>query len=370
MRQAKEENRLLRFQQAFNKLPSFVRLLLRVMPYLLFLIGLCLAGIAVIFLSYKLQRPLPPLGYADFFDSHHWNAENIGAFIGIPIPTDSVNLQIDGRLGSTGSYGIDPRLAFTFRSSPQTAMNFINAFCDGVFYPGYNPLIAIDSSSPVPGAVLVRANGTIHYSISPDVPETTMGNRCAQEQWIIDIMIETADPTLYTLSYRLNDNATGDPSNSYPHAETITPLDPDFRLYATGLHEEQTTSGEVIYQLVYPTICLQTQHEGLIFDYWTHHAADFEPYLGSSIALFIDGERLPPARVTANGALIDISDDETVLRRGWNYCFTQDWRPGTHTVEMRVSPLQGPVRTFEWSFEVEEDGMGTPIEAFPSSDAG
>jgi hypothetical protein len=316
--------------------------------------GLC---IATCFLSYQLARQSEsePPGYG-WWDTS-WDTHNISEFLGISIPSDVVNLQIQGSRGVRGSYGIIPRLQFTFNAPPYSTMAFINAFCDGVLYPGYNPLIATDSYLPSPHELLIRVKSSIHYSSSPGVPETTLGNRCFQSGWIQELVVEQANPNLYTVSYRLPYEPNSSSAEGYyPQAQFVTPFDRIFRLHVTGLREVETEENQPTYLLTYPTICLDTSFVVVIPDYWTYRGDDFlDRYHGSEIAILVDGIPQKPASMDEYGRLIEANINEETVSELWDYCLTDNWEVGTHNIQVIVNPPDGSEETFEWKFEVQAD---------------
>jgi hypothetical protein len=315
--------------------------------------GLCFAW----FQLYKVQNPQPP-GYGIFLES--WDANNIGEFLGVSIPPDAMNLQIEGAMGNLGSFGIMPRLELSFGASPDNATNFANAFCNGVLHPGYNPLISTDFSTPSPSAVLIRAYTTIHYSNSPGVPDTTIGNRCARNSLVEEIVLDTSSHDLYKVMYRLRYEPNVNPEEYYPPAERVLPLGNTFRLYVTGLREEEAEDSH-LYILSYPTICLETANRYYTGNdyYWMFHSENMRRYQGAQVSISIDGLPRQTARIADYGVLIPISNaaNSDVNYDLWQYCLNEDWQAGSHAVQMKVEPLQGSSETFQWEFVVEADSI-------------
>lgn len=74
-------------------------------------------------------------------------------------------------------------LELSFRAPPAEAMKFAAQFCNGVLHPGYDPFDAVDISIEQPNAHFIELHAGnmvyMYYSYSPNVPKTTLGNRCA-----------------------------------------------------------------------------------------------------------------------------------------------------------------------------------------------
>ncbi|HEX2906066.1 MAG TPA: hypothetical protein VHO69_04355, partial [Phototrophicaceae bacterium] len=87
------------------------------------LVASCVLMAVVVLISmkiYELQHPAPP-GYANFLESSAWDAASIGDFLGVFLPSDAQDVQIEGSKGYMDVGGTKPGLKFRFRSSPQTA---------------------------------------------------------------------------------------------------------------------------------------------------------------------------------------------------------------------------------------------------------
>ncbi|HEX2906065.1 MAG TPA: hypothetical protein VHO69_04350 [Phototrophicaceae bacterium] len=246
--------------------------------------------------------------------------------------------------------GTKPGLKFRFRSSPQTADTFVQAFCDGRLYPGYNPLVAIDSARPAPDALLIRTAGSIHYSRSLGVPDTVWGNRCIlRGNWsVYEIVIDRSQTDTYTVSFDLPYDANVNPWEYYPRAEYVAPLGTAYRLYVTGLYEDAPG----LYSLTYPTICLITNELPLVWDYWEFHREERPDDSGAVVQIQLDGRPQPSAYITRGSGLapIGLALDKSTIS---NYCLTADWTVGTHQVRMVITPPTGTERVFEWDFVVK-----------------
>jgi hypothetical protein len=298
-----------------------------------------------ILLCYIITLIDTPPGYSDWFLPREWDANSIGDFLAVRIPADATTLQIEGRKGSLGQYGINPTLEFSFSAAPENALAFVNSVCN-IVYVGYNPFASTETYRPVSDSVLVRGGLTIHYSYSPSAPETTLGNRCNRRGYLTEIVLDTADVNMSRVFYRLQANRNH--PEYYAMAELVMPLE-NFQLYATGLREQGQT-----FVLTYPMICLET---GFLFrnvDYG-FYVNRIEAYEDSEIALFVD-DILQPSASIQDGALKEMRspNDNTESLERWDYCLSNDWQAGTHTVQMRVTPPQGDIEVFEWTFDVLE----------------
>src|SRR5258708_204370 len=298
----------------------------------------------------KWQHPPSP-GYADWLDSSDWDVKSISDFLGVRLPSNADVIHIEGGRGREGSYGVMPRLQFSFKSPSASAASFIGAFCNGVMYQGYNPLKSEDSYLPSPNAILIRGQGTIHYSQSPGVPETIFGNRCERKSWIEEFVIDKSDSRQFVVSYRLSYVANVNPEEYYPRAQTVAPFGNKFRFYITGLREEKSQGSQSVYVLSYPTMCFETSDLALMWDYWQLTSeANLDQYQGASVKITIDGTVQQPAKITNWGHLIDASHNAPLAK--WDYCLTGTWQLVVHSVEMVVAPVKRSPKMFNWQFEV------------------
>jgi hypothetical protein len=318
-------------------------------------VGLC----AVAYQIDVRMNPRPP-GYSDLFDSSAWDTNSISEFLGVQIPADASNLQIEGEKGFlSAAYGTIPRLQFSFHAPPESATTFVQHFCSGTLHPGYNPLESEETLSPRPDSVLIRGRGTIHYSHSPGVPQTIRGNRCVLrdrtfESFLHEIVLDTSNPDNYIVHYRLPYRPNGNPGEFYIPAQVVTPLGDEFRLYVTGLQEETSSDDENSYRLTYPTICLETAPiAARRFDHW-HFNPPQVSYIGAAVDISIDRISQPAAIINDASALVYRSTENDTLLSKWNYCLTDNWEIGTHTVEMSIRFSNGEPQNYEWAFEVIE----------------
>ena len=185
-----------------------------------------------------------PPGWRDMLDNGDWGRDTISHFLDIPIPEEAQDLVIEGQQGIVGSYGIYPKLSFSFTAEPESALQFVEQFCDGELHTGYDPRNAVDLSEPTDDAVLIRGDQTIHYSRSEDTPSTIRGNRCArydnrdlerQWTWIEEITLDAFDSNAYHVFYHLPYKAnSGGAEEYYPRARMVAPFGDQFRFYVTG----------------------------------------------------------------------------------------------------------------------------------------
>jgi hypothetical protein len=329
-----------------EKLPLKLLIVLMVLSPPLLLIF----GCGFCYLAYRFDlwaNPLPA-GYSNWLLPRNWDTDSIRDFLGVSIPPDALNLNIEGNMGSLGEYGIDPSLSFAFQASPDSALEFAQGVCS-TLYVGYNPLVAVESYTPAPDVVLIRAGGSIHYSHSPNVPDTIMGNRCQRRGWLAEIVLDTADPSLSRVTYHLPSNRYA--PEYYTMAKHVDPLGLTFRLYVTGLHER---SGK--YVLTFPMMCLETASQSQIADYWIFQRNNpMGVFEGADVSISVDDVAQVPA-IIENGALKQVRapDQQNESLERWDYCLSDNWQAGTHTIEMRVTPPQGDTEIFEWSFDVLE----------------
>ncbi len=340
-----------------QKRQSCLRAILSTFLILLLMPVLLVAALVVAFIIADLTGPPSPAGYRDgLFESAIWTPNDIGAFLGVELPTDSDVINISGKKGNLGSYGMLPTLEFSFRASPENTLAFARQFCGGVFYPGFNPLVSQDSSAAAADRVLIRGAGTIHYASSPDVPITTIGNRCERPGtfWIEEFAVDMSDPDEYVLTYRLPNEAQASPGEYYPQAGKGEPLgyfpgESSFPLYVTGLRGDGNS-------LIYPTFCLETVQPSFLGTYWDAQRTWRQTYDNSEITIFVDD--IPQPQASIESGLLRQNIDAPLGRwqgRGrWEYCISENWSLGQHVVRMVVTPQAAPVRTLQWSFAVLE----------------
>jgi hypothetical protein len=332
-----------------RKFPLFRALFLIGMAILLYIV---LSEVAIYFKQ--------PPGYADWGSSSKWTKDNIGYFLNVPIPENAINLEIEGKMGLRGSLGIAPQLSFSFHTPPENSAEFVSAFCDGVLHPGYNPLIATDSSIPTKDSVFILGQDMMHYSRSSGVPDTIKGNRCVRYDerwrdrvatWIEEIVIDTSNPDEYVVSYHLSlANFT---YAYYPTARYVAPFGSQFQLYVIGLRKEVADTDEPLYIVENHTICLTTSAVSeAIWDYFAFTPGTMDIYHNSDVIIFIGEIEQPPARIVPHMRLFP--SEFLATPDLWEYyCLDSTvWEQGTHTMQLIVEPDDGEALTLEWEFEV------------------
>jgi hypothetical protein len=308
-------------------------------------VGMC--GLCFVISQAYLWLNPPPPGFRDSFtvSSAGWNTSTIGDFLDGRIPADAADLTIEVKTGVTGSYGMNPSLSFSFWASPESATAFVNKFCQGVLYPGYNPLEAVDSAIPTSSSVLIRAGGSIHYSLSEGVPDSVRGNRCSRHDvrtgfgWVEEWVLDTSDPDSYRVFYRLPYDANGNPIEFYPQARFVNPAGNRFRLYVTGI---SATSESDIYSVDYPILCFETASLPSQYDFFYWNPSFMQPFEGAAITVLVDNLEQPPASVTEFGVLTPLHTSTTSRFARWSYCLeTRRWQHSRHSVDFRIQPLSG-----------------------------
>lgn len=318
-----------------------------------FTIGVLLALILIGFGIYHFDRHVNsyPPGWQDFFKSRDWDREAISNFLDIQLPDEAQSMEIEGKQGLAGSYGIYPTLTFSFTAPTENARRFIEHFCDGELHAGYNPRNAENFGEPMPDAVLIRGNGTNHYSRSEGTPQTIQGNRCARYDtrdperlwvWMEEITLDTSDPDTYRVSYHLPFEANSASTEEYyPRAQTITPFGDQFRLNITGFTEASV--------LNYHTICLETAGLEPEWDHFAFNPDIMPNYAGSTVTIYIDDVQQPMARISERELSLRPTDRE-VPADMWQYCLNADWEIGTHTMRIEVDPLEAEPIVLVWEF--------------------
>ena len=298
-----------------------------------------------------------PAGYTNWFErSNKWNADEISAFLNVDLPIDTADLMIEGTLGVLGSRGKLPQLRFEFRASPQNAEGFLNAFCDGIFHAGYNPLEAVDLALPAEESLLIRVGGSIHYSQSPNVPLSIRGNRCMRfdersgSLWVEEWALDTSNPAEYQVLYRLPYSANGNPAEFYPQARFVNPAGNHFRLYVTGI-SSTTESG--VYSIDYPILCFQTVSPPFQYDFFYWNPDFMQPFNGATVAVFVDNIEQPPARVSEHGSLTPLHINTTSPLPRWSYCLeTRGWQHGRHPVDLRIQPVSSEAMNISFLVDI------------------
>lgn len=302
-------------------------------------------------------------------ESSDWNKESISRFLNIPLPSDASQLVIEGAKGNLGSYGILPRLHFSFRASPESARQFAYAFCDGILHPGYNPLEAINNVHPSDNVVLIQGNGMLYYASSPDVPETTLGNRCTRlderiptvgynpYRWIEDIALDTSNTTSYIVTYRLPYEINSEYQTADGHIY-IRPLGEQLRLSVSGMHDEGTEENPFVVT-DYPISCFETAGVaayGMDFYDWNKEmVAKIDRFNNAVVNIFIDDTEQPQAHIVntvlaprykSDGSLNNVPDV-------WEYCLDlASLKVGPHTMRLVINPPETEPNTFEFTFHV------------------
>lgn len=339
-----------------SRTPGCIKLLTIYVLFMLILVGCGLYQFS------RSTNSYPP-GFRDIFDDRDWDRDAISHFLDIPIPDDAQDLVIEGRQGLVGSYGIYPKLSFSFTSAPESALQFVEKFCDGELHPGYDPRYAIDMSEPADDTVLIRGDRTIHYSRSEDTPPTILGNRCARYNdrapaqydnrereklriWIEEITLDISDSDAYHVFYHLPFAAnSGSAEEYYPRAQTVVPFGDQFRLYITGFTRD--------YVLDYHTICMETTGLALVWDYFAFNPDIMPVYSGSEVRIFIDDVQQPPARISEMGLSLRPKNSD-VPYDTWQYCLNADWGTGSHVMRVVVDRLDGERLVLDWEFTVSD----------------
>ncbi len=295
-----------------------------------------------------------PPGWRDIFHDRDWDRDTISHFLDIPIPDEARNLVVEGQQGLVGSYGIYPKLSFSFDATPESALEFVEHFCEGELHVGYDPFDAMDMSNPVEDAVLIRGKRSIHYSRSEGTPQTIHGNRCARYDerdperlwiWIEEIALDTSDPDEYKATYHLPFEANSASAEEYyPRAHTIAPFGNQIRLNITGFSDDS-------HVLSYHTICMETAGLALVWDYFAFNPDAMPTYAGSDVVIYIDDVQQTPARISELGLSLRPTDKD-ISADMWQYCLNADWEAGTHTMRVVVDPLHGDNLVLDWEFTV------------------
>jgi hypothetical protein len=95
------------------------------------------------------------------------------------IPSSSQNIRISGNT-SRGVASLD----LVFDAPYNDAIEFSKQFCQRLLYEGYDPFIATDTQTKLPGSyyIIQGYGGAIYhyYSSSLNTPNTTLGMRCTR----------------------------------------------------------------------------------------------------------------------------------------------------------------------------------------------
>ncbi len=268
-----------------------------------------------------------------------WNIERIQEHLGVNIPSDAQDIEIEGKLG----YGTYLNLTFSAPSGQTT--RFANQFCGGILHQSYDPFNAIDVGFDYSYTHEIEMNRFQYSSYSPNTPDTWFGNRCwSQETGIHQILVDKTDPTLYRIRFQLTTacNLLSPPLPCWfvdPHA--IRPL-ANFPLMVFGMNEE---SGRFV--LTSPEICIDTYIN--LDDRWYY-------LIGSEIRFSIDDHLKPTAYFDERMRIVPTSNDDgddSPPKSMFTYCLMETWVRGLHTMTINVISDSGEEYEYSWEFWVE-----------------
>lgn len=264
------------------------------------------------------------------------------------IPSDATDVE------GIVQYGYIYYVIVQFKSSSVGLARFASRFCDGVLHQGYDPYATKNFGDWVEDSRLylikLDAQYTAYLSSSPNTPDTVWGNRCQPPNSVpYQIRISQIGPDLYAVKADAGHYTWG--CNVYPCGRqtrfSVVRLMDDFPLTVYGLVKLSEDNNQ--YFLLTNEVCLEFDETswalGWEFDRQWH-------YLNHAVVeWFVDGQSQGLALVTDHGNLVRLGRE--YLFPGFDYCLMQDWTPGMHEMQLKITTTAGQQMTYQWSFYVK-----------------
>jgi hypothetical protein len=276
-----------------------------------------------------------------------WNIQEIEKYFQVSIPPNAQNLSY------TSGDNRNVHVELSFSAPPKETLDFAAHFCEGVLHQGYDPFNAINVDEQTPQSVeieVIEAYYTYSYfSYSPRTLQTKFGVYCMPRDDQYWILVDEANPSLYTL--KLNHRASR--LRFYIDAQPIA----NFPILVRGLM---------------PELKGYSAHQQLCFDLdpqiMNDPSSKWNSLLGANLDISIDGRKMTAAYVTNDGRLArrdgktNYSDPDSDL---FKYCLMIK-RGGWHTVTIQLPPYFIGNRSNSFSFrELYSESCG---DRYPDND--
>jgi hypothetical protein len=185
-------------------------------------------------------------------EGRHHDVSDFQADTGLSIPSDATDVMYETTIfGRWSGY-----IKLSFKASPQTSLEFLNAACSGIWYSGYNPFNATDSKEYRQGSHRLKQTNFMYYSTSPNTPDTLLGGRCnGKYGQMQQLSVDTSNPDRYVTHFERTQGFCGlnPPCLSWQwDGGYVNPVS-DLPLMAIGLELQNKN-----FVLVYNEICFDT----------------------------------------------------------------------------------------------------------------
>ena len=87
-------------------------------------------------------------------------------------------------------------------------------------------------------------------------------------------------------------------------------------------------------------------------DHFAFDSSIMDAYVNARVEIYVNSIPQRPAKISEVGLFLLPSENGIVDK--WQYCLTEDWEPGTHTMKLIVTPPTGESANFEWTFVVPD----------------
>lgn len=270
--------------------------------------------------------------------------------LGARLPSDAVDIIYDGERGYAAY------ITLSFKASSEATLEFAKHICDGVLHQGYDPYNALNTSQkPDQKPYLIQYDNFnfSYYSYSPNTPDTVWGNRCWPfRTGLYQIRIDHTNPTLSELRFdQLNQHSPlwGEDRkcNLIPCSSIgdnfIRPAREDLPLIIIGMTSKDDSS----YGVVTDEVCLEFQMDYVLGFGWSQ-VEKWKYLIGATVDVMVDDVSQGLAYISENELLTRIGNEP--YHPNYDYCFTQNWTPGIHTLWMTIKPHTQVSKTYTWEF--------------------
>ncbi len=155
------------------------------------ILGLLLIPLGIITVMY---------GLWESSQKYNWTQELVNEQLGVAIPFDASNLEF------TRSRQWSDHLRVSFQGNADVIDSFASHFCGGVYFSGFDPFRAQDTSERLGGSHPITLYSYSYYAYSIGTPLSIWGNRCEAspaDAAYIELSIDKANPSQYQITMEL-----------------------------------------------------------------------------------------------------------------------------------------------------------------------